>query len=838
MYPEITMEITKLKALHLLTPLESDRTVIAAPPEFTTLARDIAAAINKRFCAKLEIIDSELAGEKILRWGNTILVGNSLHNAGTYELYRQRYTFVDGYLPGRGHYHVHTVHNPYATGTNAVIVAGSDSDGTAKAAEKLISIISSLEHSRSCLPRINETDSKHRPFFEFSGDVSNAANIGQPMAAYFFTNDRRQGEIAREALYARMDDIYADCNGHDFFFRGKIMLLFWDLVEEGDVFTDADRLAITNMLLTLTRHASQEHHGWHCHEPCEEGRLMQNHASHAALTFLWGARYFKKYYGYTEFDELLSCVDNFFQMCFRSSANLDDCAGYYYWPSLGHCLGYDAHTGKKRMISTGFLRECSKKAVVVLDNLRHECGYGEHEYGGRPLLSNALRYGVWFLQDPQLKWLEHWLGEPEFWGNAGENGTEFPPGWSSWIMMLTDGLYASDIRPESPESYCGVSVALLSEYFAKVQGGQPGLAYFDKISFRDRFDPEAEYLCLDGYWAKTGVHRDADTNSIIGLTWKGCSFLVDSRHDGSIYFRPMPPSMHNCAVVKKIGGPAASEDLALNTIQGEVSSEEAAKLREAPFQTDIPPLAILEALGNFRRSGIVRSLLADYGGMDWTRNILWMRGRFFVIVDDFVAREDGFFEVSVYWQTLGDVTLNGKYFGVSQELNEPIPHPDDNTLNVHSVAMLYIKNMGGVVSSIYPEHGYGRFAGYGDQRVTVLKQTKSAQLKPGECIRITNLLYATSDGDSSKNTIMEIEEEADGRVTVREGTLIPGAYRPTFARAVDLGVTDVPLETDGLMLDRGAFIREGTYLAVAGASRASFHGQSIIQSDGPSAVEV
>jgi hypothetical protein len=734
---------------------------------------------------------------------------------------------VDGYLPGRGRYHVHTVHNPYATGTNAVIVAGSDSDGTARAAEKLISIIRSLEHGQVCLPRINETDSNHRPFFEFSGDVSNAANIGQPMAAYFFTNDRRQGEIAREALYARMDDIYADCNGHDFFFRGKIMLLFWDLIEEGDVFTDEDRLAITNMLLTLTRHASQEHHGWHCHEPCEEGRLMQNHASHAALTFFWGAGYFKKYYGYTEFDELLSCVDNFFQMCFRSSANLDDCAGYYYWPSVGHCLGYDAHTGKKRMISTGFLRECSQKAVVVLDNLRHECGYGEHEYGGRPLLSNALRYGAWFLQDSQLKWLEHWLSEPEFWGNAGKDGAKFPPGWSSWIMMVTDGIYASDIKPEPPESYCGVSVALLPEYFAKVQGGKPGLPYFDKISFRDKFDPESEYLCLDGYWAKTGVHRDADTNSIIGLTWKGCNFLVDSRHDGSIYFRPMPPSMHNCTVVKKLNKPEEP----LNAIQEELSSEEVAKLREAPFQTDIPPLATLEALGNFERSGIVRSRLADYGGMDWTRNILWMRGRFFVVIDDFVAKEHGLFEASVYWQTLGDAALNGKCFSVSQELNKPIPHPDDNTLNVRSMATLYIKNMGGVVSSSYPDYGYGRFSSYGEQRVIVLKQTKCAQLEPGECIRIANLLYATSDRDSSKDTFMEIEK-VNGLVVVREGK------QSHFTNTVTLGVTDVPLEADGLMIDRGAFIREGKYLAVAGASQASFRGQSIIQSDGSSAVEV
>ncbi len=832
---EITKEITKLKKLYLLTPLKSDRTIIATPSEFLILARKIASAIGERVGEKLEVIDSASVGEEILHERNVILVGNSLRNALTYELYRQRYTFADGYLPGKGCYHIHTVHNPYAAGTNAVIVAGSDSKGTAKAAEIFVGIIGGLNRGESSLPRINETDSNHKPFFEFNGDVSNAANIGQPMAAYFFTNNQRQGEIAREALYARMKDVYADFNGHDFFFRGKIMLLFWDLIEEGDVFTDDDRLAIANMLLTLTRHASQEHHGWHCHKPCPEGRLMQNHASHAALTFFWGARYFKKYYGYTEFDDLLPCVDNFFEMCFRSSANLDDCGGYYYWPGVGHCLGYDAHRGKKRMIETGFLKECSQKAVAVLDNLRHECGYGECEYGGSPLLGNALRYGAMFLRNPQLKWLEHWLDEPELWANAGKNGAELPPGW---IMMVNDGLYASDIKPELPESYCGVLVVPLPEYFAKVQGGKPGLPYFDKITFRDKFDSDAEYLCLDGYWAKNpGVHRDADTNAILGLTWKGCNFLVDSRHDGSIYFRAIPPSMHNCAVVSKSNETAAPEESVPDATEVSLTSEDATALREAPFQTNIPPLATLEALGNFKRSGIVRSRLADYGGMDWTRNILWMRGRFFVIVDDFVAREDGLFEVSVHWQTLGDVALNGNCFSVSQELDEPVPHPDDSTLRKHSIATLHINNTGGVIFSVYPDYGYGRFASYNEQRVIVLKQTKRAKLKTGEHIRIANLLYATSNKDSSKNTVMTIEE-ADGSVfIVKEGTLCSGASQPSFVHTVALGVTDMLLENDGLKLNRGAFIREGEYIAVVGASQASFQGETIIDSDEPSVIE-
>ncbi|MDP6778989.1 MAG: hypothetical protein QGI83_19705 [Candidatus Latescibacteria bacterium] len=839
-------EITRLKDLHLSTPLERDRTVVAAPLELEALAHDVARSVMRHCGEELNVVLDGSIGEDLLRSRHTILIGDCNSNSGTYELYRQRYTWADGYLPGCGCYLVHTIHNPYATGTNAVVAAGSDRRGTERAAGKLVEIIGNLDAGPCLLPRIHETDSRHRPFFPFDGDVSNAAKIGAPMAAYCLTDDPRQGEIAKEALFARMEDLYADCNGHDFFFRGKIILLFWDLIEESEVFSDEERLAITNMLLALTRHASQEHGGWHCHEACPDDRLLQNHASHAALTFYWGARYFRKYYGYTEFDGLLACVDTFFDAGFRSWLNQDDCAGYYYWPGIGHCLAYDAHSGAGRMIESGFLRACADRAVVVTDNLGRECGYGEARYGDRPLVGNALRYGVRFLSDPQLKWVENWLQEPELWGNTGSHtfdmgkpelwstkGThtgELPPGW---VMMMTDGIYASDLSPDVPERYTGISVTDLPEYYVKATGGEAGQRYFDKISFRDRFDPEAEYLCLDGHWARNGVHRDADTNAVVGLTWKGCSFLVDSQHDGSIYFRPMPPSMHNCAVVREIRCDTPLVDSVSQTRDGPSAEAGDEALREKPFQTDIPSFATIERLDSFLRSGIVQSRVADYGGMDWTRNIFWMRGRFFVVVDDFVARSKGTFEVSTYWQTLGDCTLDGCRYCVSQELDEPLPHPEDGTLRVYSTARLHIVNAGGVSCSAYPDYGYGRFSAYDNKHVTVLKQTRQAQMGAGDRLRIANLLYATSDRDASKDTVMSIEEGDDGELTVEEA-----AGHGALTKTVTLGKADDPIELDGLSLDAGSFIREGPYLAVVGARSVVLHGKQIAQADEPAAIEI
>jgi hypothetical protein len=267
------------------------------------------------------------------------------------------------------------------------------------------------------------------------------------------------------------------------------------------------------------------------------------------------------------------------------------------------------------------------------------------------------------------------------------------------------------------------------------------------------------------------------------------------------FFKTKPPRMHNCAVVKRI---------------------RAKVLRKVSDKTnDIPFFATVEALGNFKRSGIVRSRVSDYGDMDWTRNIFWMRGRFFVVVDDFVARENGVFDVAVYWQTSGRPSLDGNHYSVSQPIKN-LPHPDKKTLDIRKFITFHIKNAGSVKSSTYQENA------------AVLKHAKRAKLKIGERIRVANLLYITSDNDNS-HTVMEIENGANGAIIVRQQSLTPDGKRLKSTRTVTLGVTDKPLEIGGLSLDAGAFIKEGAYTAVAGVKRMSRKG---IKSNKPQSIEL
>ena len=70
--------------------------------------------------------------------GNLIALGNRSTNALISALYDGFYTLLDLKYPGSGGHVVRTLHDPFATGHNAILVGGSDPEGVATAARKLI----------------------------------------------------------------------------------------------------------------------------------------------------------------------------------------------------------------------------------------------------------------------------------------------------------------------------------------------------------------------------------------------------------------------------------------------------------------------------------------------------------------------------------------------------------------------------------------------------------------------------------------------------------------------------------------------------------------------------
>jgi hypothetical protein len=120
---------------------------------------------------------------------------------------------------------------------------------------------------------------------------------------------------------------------------------------------------------------------------------------------------------------------------------------------------------------------------------------------------------------------------------------------------------------------------------------------FDKITFRTSFEREDQYLILGGI--SHGYHAHPDGNSIIEYTDKGAYRIFDHG-----YFVPDTVE-HNTLVI----------------------------YRDGMFEP-IPRLTGVAHVGDFSQVGMTQTYLNGYNGMDWRRNIVWNKEKYFLVIDE------------------------------------------------------------------------------------------------------------------------------------------------------------------------------------------------------------
>ena len=289
--------ISKLKELHLDTDLVKDgapaATVIApASGIYDAQAREIVQAIEKLTGVALPVLRDDAPEAAIPLEGNVIVLGNRSTNRLLGLLYERYYTLLDLRYPGREGYVVRTLHNPFGNGCNAVLVGGSDLAGVAKATGVLVEklgTVSSRSGTRSLgtvpsfsIGRLMEiqlgqgievpTDLRKFEIWEASAGYGSTGyfgwnSISKRMAMYYMTGDEEQ---AREALRLAFPDEQAkqeiaDIDGErienkddplagPYHYNAHMMILFWDLIEESPVFSDEERLRVTQAFARQLNH--------------------------------------------------------------------------------------------------------------------------------------------------------------------------------------------------------------------------------------------------------------------------------------------------------------------------------------------------------------------------------------------------------------------------------------------------------------------------------------------------------------------------------------------------------------------------------------------------------
>ena len=390
----------QLKDLHLITRLTHDgkpNAVIVVPKSgvYAAPAIRIQTAIRELTAVQVPIVDDTSPRAAVPITGNVIALGNRSTNKAVGELYNRYYTLLDLRYPGVGGYVVRTLHSPFGSGHNVVFVGGSDTAGVDAAADALVAELrkSTVRNSSIAVGRLAEirlpketklpTDVREFEIWEASRGYRSIGyfgwnSISKHMAMYYMTgNEHNAREVIRLAFpdeqalkeIAEIDGERIENKNEPlsgtYHYNSHMMILYWDLVEESPVFSDEERLRVTNAFAKQLLHRKGERVYSARTPPASVG---SRHGQWSALSLYCLGRYFQKGY-----------PDPIWQQCEKAGAlhfgSLHEYLwvvgefDYLPWYSTGAApvLTYMLLTGDRKPLENGVLRGLLRGQEVLTD---------------------------------------------------------------------------------------------------------------------------------------------------------------------------------------------------------------------------------------------------------------------------------------------------------------------------------------------------------------------------------------------------------------------------------------------------------------------------------------
>ena len=717
--------IETLKEMHLNTDLREGAEIVApSDPDWAPLSRRLQEMVRAHAGVELRIVDP--AGLAPLPEGrHRVLLGNAMVNDSIMALYRRQFAFLDDYYPGGDGYAIRTVHNPENCGWNVLLVGASRVEGAVSALEVLEGVLektrgrlgyTNLARSDShdaLLPKMTPEAFRVRAEAGFQGNAGRGPiEQGVTMGlVHHFTNDPNCARMFRDVLFY-YEDLVRNRYGGEWCFEHMLFIyawtwrLFyvWDLIEESDAFTDADRLRMTNLLWGLTHYVAGL--GYFAGEEPPPLEIRQNHPTFAGLSMSFSAGYFKAYYGVEDFEKELRFCHAIFEGqadCYKP--NDDGGGGGYCWLVPNHQMTYDLRRDDFRYMEGGHLREIADYAILITDNLGSPVGFGDvGAYGARrnasPGVTSTLCKAAWYYNDGRYLWALDWMGG----------------------APRHDCFYKS-VPKRVAGHMAGIAIAPFNRpLYEWTQRHGPGGANvpageaFDKLTLRGGFEEEDLYLLLDG--TSTFAHGHEDGNSIERLTWKGRMWLAETDY---IWKRPK----HHTSVVSICDGES----------------------------TEMPSLVALKWAEDFGNAAFTRTVVPDYNGMDWTRDIFWLKGKFLLVADSLKLLRDADYDLRCLWRTLGKVRMDGRGLTVEQQgVFFRIQNADDSDVSLETEE-----------ARVTGQDPYGGYP-YADGPIQIFKQRKRIHAQAGNVERYFNLMVAGSDAEVNA---FRMERVGEGLVRIQ-----------------------------------------------------------------------
>lgn len=715
----------RVKDLRLHTVLvqsgEPRASIVASDaPAMRALADRLQAEIRKLSGATLPVMrDEELMGGEYEQT-TAIAIGNLMQNKLSERLYCLWYTREDGWYPGKGGYVIRSVHDLWGTGANVLVLAGSDEQGTRDAVNRLLK---SLKPGRDIV--LGHT-------IDVTMDPDVAAVFGSPDADYAVRSLPRRGQRSLMSTSARSgiayqytgDPGWADVFrvylmehkrrpelGHDTHMELWKTIRAWDVLEECPALTDEDRLEVTNYLLYVLRSKEGVNNSMFVGS-LNYSSVRHNHHMLAALDAYYGGLYFKHYYGLPDADDWLAKA----RFCFASQElqdkGQDESGNYEGSTSLKSLVPFAYGEPGYRFLPSGTGRRFLDRVAMSIDNRFSSSGHGDcWDVNCFPAI--ALRVGAWYYGDGRYQYilngrLRERPNEKSAWG--GE-----PPFWM-------DGYLAAE-RPTDLE---GLRVARVNEEFynyykqrqaEKLRFNVPRDEAFDKISFRTAFEPDKQYLLLDGI--AIGSHGHEDANCLIRFTDNDRVWLVDDSYTEGPFLTD-----HNGVKVARNG---------------------IAEL--------MPGCARLDVAADLGSVGLTRTTLPGHSGVDWERNIFWLKEQCFVVLDRMKAVRSGRYSLRCLWRTLGTAALEGNRLVTRQEAQTP-----ERRDAFHIVHGSGVRATVEAEREVFGSRWAGRYP-YAEPVVNIHSQDARAELAPGEAFTFANLFYATNSRQPHDLDIVKLDDE-------------------------------------------------------------------------------
>jgi outer membrane protein assembly factor BamB len=709
--------------------------VILAPEhaEGQAAGTDLARALESRLGiapAVVTRLEDTRPGEQ-----TCIALGNMLDNELLTRLYFSGYTYEDAQFPGEGGHTVHTVYDPHHwPGGNVIVLGASRPEALQAACERMLGLLQEtgadtrLPYTLVIDPPETLSDADRAELMAEPVDPSFAAFRGHA-ESYLKTGEEAYAQLAVLALDT-MVGIYADAPDRKVPWAEETtsgaIFSAWDAFEECPLITDEKRPAYLDAFLRWSRDLTKRSYEYRRID--ESFTVTWNHTTFALLGLYHAGRYFHRHHEVTEAAEWLRRSRLGFQAQARSWKPQEDADGYLVH-TMRHVIDFSLADWDLAFFEKGLMRQYADYVVSCGDSRQLPAGFGDSGLATAPrMASEALPTAFWWTRDGGYRWiLEHLSSE----------------GWQN--------PYWQDVEATEPEHFTGLNVHALDRQIYDDTQSRPSYneplrrsdvpfeEAWDKISFRESWDPDGQYLLLDGIGR--GKHLHYDTNGITTFVQEGERWLLD--HDY----------------------------LTRNSTEHTMLSV----LRNGRCDTHVPGLAGLAASGDLPGLAATRTYVRDYNGVDWEREVLWCKGAWFLVRDSVTAREPGEYDLDLTWKTMdrGDQEVDDAERFTARHAVEPAGEPPAGEGRKGEGALH-------IVPAIPPSPAEPlavwetRHVRQGiSVPVSILHQRWSGALAAGEGTVLCSLVYATGPRYPTEYDVQALERGTYA-VTSDGGTAVAG----------------------------------------------------------------